>query len=108
MSNISEISNGLVGIYYFLTSGGPQIEPSEMAEYIAKALDILSNYPEWISVKEEVPDMEYDIWMCTGDEVYKGFYDIDLEKFRVSDGYIISGVTHWMPVFYPVVKHEKS
>lgn len=43
------------------------------------------------------PKTGCDILMY-GAEIYKGYFDTEINRFRLDDGYIIGGITHWMPL----------
>lgn len=51
----------------------------------------------WTPVTEGPPESGFDILMY-GVETYKGYFDTEIKRFRLDDGYIVGGITHWMPL----------
>ena len=56
---------------------------------------------KWIPVSRGgYPKTGCDILMY-GVDIYKGYFDTEINRFRLDDGYIIGGITHWMPLPEP-------
>ena len=62
---------------------------------------------EWTPVTDGPPESGFDILMY-GVETYKGYFDTEIKRFRLDDGYIIGGITHWMPLPRPPKGEENA
>ena len=65
--------------------------------------EVLENQSPWISVSDRLPEVEIDILIFDGKDLYIGY--LRGNKFLSDNEYLYSSnVTHWMPLPEPPVK----
>lgn len=72
-------------------------QAADMLEKLAAEKD--AKKPEWISVKDRLPEKKHEVYLCSLDScLFQGSQYIDIRLFD-SDGKWRNGtVTHWMPL----------
>ena len=77
------------------------------------AIDFGQTHPNWISVKDELPekDNEFEdysklVVVTNGKDFWKGMYDYGGEDWRTFDLWLIDDATHWMEIVPPRKEEE--
>jgi hypothetical protein len=75
----------------------PTFRVEQMMEHFAK--------PEWISVKDRLPEKSVPVLICAAGHRVTAYYDKVKEVFRLTEDdnlyYLTKCVTHWMPLPEP-------
>lgn len=81
-------------------------QAADMLEKLAAEKD--AKKPEWISVKDRLPEKKHEVYLCSLDScLFQGSQYIDIRLFD-SDGKWRNGtVTHWMPLPEPPKEEER-